>query len=170
MNKNRTSLVSTSDPHAFESIFSFPANLSQPVYIVFDGPVIGKERPRNAGHFYTPNRSSQTELAIGYEARKSMRGKSVLDGLVFTRICIFRKVPKSWSKSKREAALSGRIFPVTKPDIDNQVKTIFDALNKIVYRDDSQIVAKKVIRRYAEREGFVAEFRQLIELGITDFS
>lgn len=162
MNKIGTYFSFSSDPDGTDTIFSFPRNLSEPVCIAFDGPLVGKERARNAGHFYAPNRSRETELAIGYEARKSMRGKVIFDGLVFARICIFRKVPKSWTRAKTEAALRGYLMPITKPDIDNQVKTIFDSLNKIVYRDDSQIVGKKVIRRYAEKEGFVAEFRQLV--------
>ena len=35
--------------------------------------------------------------------------------------------------------LNGRLFPTKKPDADNIIKVILDALNGLAYRDDSQI-------------------------------
>ena len=53
---------------------------------------------------------------------------------------IYRSIPKSWSKKKRERADAGAIRPVTKPDISNILKGVEDALNGLWYHDDSQIV------------------------------
>ena len=53
---------------------------------------------------------------------------------------IYRGIPKSWSKKKRERADAGAIRPVTKPDISNILKGVEDALNGLWYHDDSQIV------------------------------
>lgn len=49
--------------------------------------------------------------------------------------------------------LDGKELPLKKPDIDNIVKVVADALNGVAYHDDTQIimvVAKKV---YSSLEG-----------------
>ena len=40
--------------------------------------------------------------------------------------------------------------PTVKPDLDNLDKAVMDALNKVAYKDDSQIVAKVSKKHYAE--------------------
>jgi Holliday junction resolvase RusA-like endonuclease len=42
----------------------------------------------------------------------------------------------------------GLIYPAKKPDIDNVVKSVTDALNGLAYGDDSQIVSLYVHKRY----------------------
>lgn len=58
-------------------------------------------------------------------------------------------VPQAWSKSKREKALNGEICPQTKPDCDNIVKSVLDALNGVAYADDKQVVAVSCRKKYA---------------------
>ena len=41
-----------------------------------------------------------------------------------------------------------RIYPVTRPDIDNYVKLVCDALNQYLFEDDSQIVELHAIKAY----------------------
>lgn len=60
----------------------------------------------------------------------------------------FMPVPVSWSIKKRAAADAGEITPCTKPDLDNVCK-LLDALNEVVWKDDSQIVAMTAIKRYS---------------------
>lgn len=47
--------------------------------------------------------------------------------------------------------LSGDIRPTKKPDMDNVIKIIADSLNKIAYRDDTQIVDCQVRKFYSEK-------------------
>ena len=49
---------------------------------------------------------------------------------------------------KQAAALAGTLWPTGKPDGDNMVKLYSDSLNKIVWRDDSQIVRLRFEKRY----------------------
>jgi Holliday junction resolvase RusA-like endonuclease len=57
------------------------------------------------------------------------------------------EIPKSFSTKKR-LSLEGT-YVVKKPDIDNLSKSCFDAMNKIVYNDDSQIVEIIVKKVYS---------------------
>jgi len=66
-------------------------------------------------------------------------------------LTVFYPVPQSWSKKKRAAALSGETVPTVKPDIDNIVKIVGDALNEIVWRDDKQIYHVRALKLYGER-------------------
>lgn len=62
---------------------------------------------------------------------------------------IYRGIPKSWSKTKQEQAERGIIKPTLKPDVDNYVKGIKDALNGIAYVDDSQVTVLLISKFYA---------------------
>lgn len=60
---------------------------------------------------------------------------------------------KSISKKKQQQMLSGELLPLKKPDIDNIVKVVADALNGVAYRDDTQIVYVAAKKAYSEEEG-----------------
>ncbi|MNW48662.1 Endodeoxyribonuclease RusA [compost metagenome] len=103
------------------------------------------------------NPSAQNYLTyktkIGYLARKKF--DKPLSGPVGTEIGFYYPVPQSWSKKKRDEALKGKLFPIVKPDIDNCVKGIFDALNKIAWQDDNRVVALITRKYYSERPRIV---------------
>lgn len=75
----------------------------------------------------------------------------------------FREVPASWSKKDRRAALAGAILPTGRPDGDNYLKVAQDALNGIVYKDDSQVIDARVIKRYDANPCLRIEIREFIE-------
>ena len=79
-----------------------------------------------------------------------MRGRTIIDGAVAVQICLFVTPPASWSLKKQRAALDHVTMPTAKPDVDNVIKGIFDAMNEIVFRDDKQVVDLSVQKRYAE--------------------
>jgi len=60
--------------------------------------------------------------------------------------------PKSSSKSLKEKMIHKLIPHMKKPDLDNIAKCICDALNKVAYDDDSQIVFLQISKSYAEVE------------------
>lgn len=57
-------------------------------------------------------------------------------------------VPESWPQWKYDAALHGEIAHTVKPDRDNIEKNVCDALNGIVWIDDSYITEGKTEKRY----------------------
>lgn len=72
-------------------------------------------------------------------------------GPVSLDVVIARAVPLSWSKAKRARALNGELKPTGKPDLDNCIKLLCDALNGVAWQDDAQIVALSVRKRYGEQ-------------------
>lgn len=83
---------------------------------------------------------------------KNKEVKTFGDKAVKIEIYVYRKVQKSLSKKKKTQALLGAILPTTKPDLDNQIKTILDALNGHAFDDDSQIVQIGARKVYSEQE------------------
>ena len=66
------------------------------------------------------------------------------------KVIAYFEIPKSKPKKFQEAARMDLIRPVTKPDTDNISKNIKDALNKIAYPDDAQIVIEHIEKRYSD--------------------
>lgn len=88
------------------------------------------------------------EKALAAEGRIAMLGKPILDEPLSVALEVFVPVPASWSQKKQVEALAGRIMPTSKPDADNYAK-MKDALNGIVWADDSLIVMEQTIKTYS---------------------
>ncbi len=74
----------------------------------------------------------------------------------------YRPLLKSFSKTERARAIAGNILPATKPDWDNYGK-ITDALNEVVWKDDSQVCCGTVIKVYSEQPALRIEIREMVE-------
>ncbi len=112
-------------------------------------------RPRvtKTGHAYTPKNCVEYKSLISAYARDVMRGKEIYDGEVWVAISFYYMTPTSWSKKKRES-MTGEGM-TSRPDIDNLYKAVTDALNGIVYRDDSQITRAVMRKQYTENDSGV---------------
>lgn len=73
-----------------------------------------------------------------------------LIGPLSVSLTFYRPVQKSISQSERERRLSNQSKPVVKPDTDNYIKSTLDALNGVLWHDDSQIVKIEAEKRYGE--------------------
>lgn len=117
--------------------------------------IIGKGRPRlnsYTGQVYTPTRTKDYEsLVEQYFLIKYPRYK-VIEGRAKVSIIAYFEVPKSASKSMKEQMLNNEISPTKKPDIDNVVKIVLDAMNTIAFKDDTQITKIEVEKLYAAEE------------------
>lgn len=137
------------------------------------GPPRGKGRPRSAVvkgkdgqtrvRVFSDPKTVSYETQLAHIATQAMQGRSLIDGAVRLVMTVSFPVPASWSKKKRNAALSGKIQPLTKPDVDNTLK-LTDALNQLVWRDDSQVVDAHVVKRYSDRPGLRIEITDLSSL------
>ena len=121
------------------------------------GSPIGQGRPKFStinGHAkaYDPEKSRNYKAYVKLLATQAMKeqGFTMIDGPCCLDIMAFFEVPKSKSKKFKERALLGLERPTKKPDIDNIVKALQDALNGLAYKDDSSIVYLSVAKCYSE--------------------
>ena len=129
------------------------------IVVVLPGAPQGKGRPRfrvvapktgrSFVNTYTPAETRAYERALAITAKVAMRGKQPLQGPLAVNVTALMPVPASWSNKKRDAALAGTIRPTGRPDCDNIFKVV-DALNKIVWLDDAQIVEARAVKFYSE--------------------
>lgn len=122
----------------------------------------GKGRPRftQKGHAYTP------ETTINYENMIKTFYNWTGAGMLFAKhdpirinVTAYFKEPVNVSKKRRklmEAAVPNAL-PLKKPDGDNILKIIADALNGLAYYDDAQIVEWHFRKQYGADPGVEVE-------------
>ena len=116
------------------------------------GEVVGKGRPRFSTrngypHAYTPKKTADYEKQIKCAYLEKYKPMMFEDEALQMRVDAYFKVPESASKKKKEKLLNEE-YPTKKPDIDNILKSIADALNGLAYKDDSQIVRVHVDKHW----------------------
>ena len=101
-----------------------------------------KRRPRftRNGHAYTDQKTTaeMKEIAQKYKGEKLL-------GCVSVEVDIYPKMPKGTPKKLNN------IPAMKKPDIDNVLKIVMDALNGIAYDDDKQVTYTRVERHPMQR-------------------
>ena len=119
------------------------------------GKIIGKGRPRlntYTGSVYTPTRTKDYEsLVQQYFLLKYPKFKP-FEGRVKVEIDAMFEIPKSTKKEDKELMLQNKINPTKKPDIDNIVKIVLDAMNGVAFKDDIQITKLDIEKAYANQE------------------
>ena len=122
--------------------------------LILDGEPIGKGRPRfsrQTGHTYTPEKTARFEERLAWAAQSVWERKPLLEGALEMVVRTYFSVPVSKPVKWKADALSKKILPTKKPDIDNIIKGVADSLNKVIYVDDTQIVALKAYKFYSDR-------------------
>ena len=61
---------------------------------------------------------------------------------------------------KVEEMIENKISPTKKPDVDNIAKSILDAMNNFVFKDDNQVSKISVEKRFALEEKAVIEVEE----------
>lgn len=130
------------------------------------GEPVGKGRPRfsNAGPYvktYTPEKTANYETLVKLEYERQCGDYRFPDSAQLdVRIIAFYEIPKSTSKKKTKMMENGMIRPTKTPDFDNIGKIVCDSLNKIAYRDDSQIVDAQVRKFYSRNPRVVITIQE----------
>ena len=116
----------------------------------FLGEPKSKGRPKfcRRGKFamaYTPKETREAEEDIKSQLVNQVKayGMMPLKGAIIIRIYIIRAKPKSARKKD--------IYPTKRPDLDNYIKLVLDAMNTIVFVDDSQIVILDARKQFGEQ-------------------
>ncbi|KRI89071.1 hypothetical protein APC20_01430 [Acinetobacter baumannii] len=119
------------------------------------GEPVAQGRPRattiaGRARLYDPAKSRNYKEYIRLAAADHAPS-ALLEGPLLLKIGIYRSIPKSFSKKKTVQAEAREIRPTSKPDVDNYVKGIKDALNKVIWKDDSQIVSIVAEKFYSQK-------------------
>lgn len=96
---------------------------------------------------------------IGYELRKHFSEPSQKP--IKVSISVYYPIPDSWSKKKKQEALTGVRMPIVKPDLDNVVKGIYDSCNGIAWKDDNQVVDEQSSKRYSDNPRIELEVEEI---------
>lgn len=123
------------------------------IQFTIPGNPVPKARPRvtRTGHTYTPKKTADYEKLVQIYAKQEMAIQQLNPTTEAVRLTVeaFFPIPASWTKAKKEKALNGDLKHTSKPDSDNLIKAVQDALNGIVYKDDSQIVSVSGSKAYS---------------------
>jgi len=119
----------------------------------------GKGRPRftRTGHAYTPKTTAAYENLIKQAFVEQIHGddyKGPLKGPLYAIIEAHFRTPNSISE-KKKGRMWGNPY-AKKPDVDNIVKVVLDALNGLAFEDDKQVCEIRMSKKYAfsdESEG-----------------
>lgn len=128
------------------------------------GEPMGKQRPKfsSADGFirtYTPAKTINYEQWVKL-CYKQANGEYFGEVPLYILVDAYFEIPKSFSKKKRQEALTGQIRPTKKPDADNILKIICDSLNGMAYKDDKQIVWASVHKHYGEQPKVIVSINE----------
>lgn len=133
------------------SIFKFSVN----------GEPIAKQRPKvvntcGFAHAYTPQKTLDYEHYVAWCFTQSYPNATPLTQPLEVEI-IFSfglnkndYTPKGKLTKNGLKKLNGELFPTTKKDVDNLIKSVLDGLNGIAYKDDKQVIKIKAFKTYSE--------------------
>lgn len=130
----------------------------EPLSFSISGTPAAKGRPRATarGAFatvYTDAKTRAYEKAVAAVGRAAMGPREPYEGPLSAQIRFRFEPPKSLSKRARAALLNGEVAYTGTKDLDNCVKALLDGLNKVVFRDDVQIVRLLTTKVAAEKAG-----------------
>lgn len=132
--------------------------------ITIPGKPLGKQRPRvlKTGIAYTPKQTVNYETFVKQLYFEQYHREKPFEGPVRVRIVAYMPIPQGTSKVKKTDMMRGIIRPTKKPDVDNIIKIIADALNGMAYQDDKQIVSCTVEKVYSDVPRVQVEIRGVV--------
>lgn len=133
-----------------------PNLIEHTIDLVIEGEPVGKGRPRVTGigkfaHAYTPAKTKNYEKLIQNKYFENYTYQDTLQGAIKAEVIAYFPIPESLSKKKKELLLNNYEKHTKKPDIDNVVKSVFDALNNVAFTDDSNIISLKAKKLYSDK-------------------
>lgn len=115
------------------------------------GDIVGKARPRmntRTGRAYTPTNTKLYEYSLRQWFIREYPNFIPIETRVKVTIIAYFGIPKSTSKKKEAEMLQGNISPTKKPDADNIIKIVLDAMNKFAFKDDTQVTKLEIEKKY----------------------
>lgn len=128
----------------------------------------GKQRPRvcrinGRSITYTPKQTVDYENQIRSIYSKVANFK--FERCVPLEVAVFAifAPPQSVSQKVRALMLGGEILPTKRPDADNIIKVVLDALNGVAFHDDGQVCKIYFEKMYAETPEVRVLIKNIVE-------
>jgi Holliday junction resolvase RusA-like endonuclease len=113
-------------------------------------------------HWFVRAEEARYRESIAWAARAAMGSRRPTDKPTAIILHAFLPIPESWHWRKKQQARSGLILPTGKPDHDNFLKLVCDALKRVVWLDDAGVVDGRCIKKFSERPAMRVEVREFI--------
>ena len=133
------------------------------------GEPVGKGRHRTVmrrgkgGQSYlaniTPAKTASYESTVALFAAQAMAGAPLFEGALELNVIAFFARPKSHPKANPPK------WVTKKPDASNLMKAVEDAMNGVVYKDDSQFAIVRMVRVYDDRPRIAITIAELAKYG-----
>ena len=100
---------------------------------------------------FTPPKTCEFENQLKQYFLYETKGVAFARGVpIAVNIEFGMRIPESTTKKRKKLMLDGEIMHTVKPDLDNLIKAVLDALNGLAWYDDAQIVELNVTKTYVE--------------------
>lgn len=131
------------------------------ILLMIPGIPVAKQRPRvtRRGLTFTPAKTVHYETYIKEIFAINYPNFEAFTGPVEINVRTYFPIPKGTSKKNRDAMEAGFIRRDKRPDCDNLLKIVADALNGLAYGDDAQITSAKIEKFYSNRPRVEVEIR-----------
>lgn len=123
-------------------------------------PPFAQPRPRarilKQGSFtrvcmYDPPEADKWKTEFGSKVFRKLDKYFPIEGPVVLSVVVYKQIPAGYSKTLKYLCENGDIRPEKRPDVDNYLKAVEDALNDIVWKDDSQIIRATCEKYYSNK-------------------
>ena len=137
----------------------------QPIQFVVWGESVGKSRPKTVTlpngmvSTYTPKKTRTWE-GIVRDIAEQFAPPQLLDCPLRADVWFVRL--------KHKSARKADLWPATKPDLDNLEKAVFDAVEKVLYTNDSRIVTKHTHKVFGDRPRVVVRLAPATLVDVAD--
>ena len=103
---------------------------------------------------YDPPKSKAYKQMVAAKVRSYMKinGIQTITEPLAVHLNFYFTPPKSYTKKKLKLIEEGKLHYTKSVDADNLAKGVLDACNKILFKDDSQIVELNITKQYGKED------------------
>jgi len=118
--------------------------------------ILGIPQPKQSARFRIAKSNAGKNFIMSYQKKEVVQNERSIKSVIIEQLpanftpltgairinklkYVFPELKSFTKKQKQLIADGGEIFKSTKPDFDNLQKTVFDALEGVIYLNDSQI-------------------------------
>jgi len=132
------------------------------IHLSVPGEPQGKQR-----HKWSPRGTYSPKKTVNYETYiKELFAVKYPDfvpveGALELELIALLTIPTSTSKKRKAMMESNEIRPTKRPDVDNLVKIVMDALETLAYKNDSQIVDEATHKYFSIKPGLEIRIHEI---------